>query len=144
MTSINSKRRRLFSVVRIHQCGTCESTWVEKIAFSTSMVAPINWGGCPAELHFWNYQKRVAINQQATDLFGREGVVFRGPVLIRTGDAMFYGLKIQGSKAQVERDLAGLGLNSNPVIIDSRDWVAHQNIYTQNQNDAFAIRLHLR
>lgn len=144
MTNIKSKRRRLFSVVQIHQSGTYESTWVEKTAFNASMVAPINWGGCPAELHFWNYKKRVAMNQQATDLFGREGFVIRGPVLIRTGDAMFYGLKTQGTKAQVERDLAGLGLNSNPVIIEARDWVAHQNVYTQNQNDAFAIRLRLR
>lgn len=125
MTSIKFKRRRLFSVVRIHQSGTHEITWVEKTAFNTSMVAPISWSARPAELHFWNYKKRVAVNQQATDLFGREGFVIRGPAMIRTGDAMFYGLKTQGSQEQVERDLANLGLDSIPVIIEARDWVAH-------------------
>lgn len=144
MTNIKSKRRRLYSVVQINQSGTHESTWAEKTAFGTSMMAPIIWNKKPAELHFWNYNKRVDVNQDATDLFAREGFAIRGPVLIRTGDAMFFGLKAQGEKHEVERELENLGLSAPPVILRAREWLPHQNIYTQDENDAFAIRMRLR
>ena len=143
MSTVKAKRRRLFSVERIDQYGNKQSAWVEKKAFTTSMAAPIEWCGQPAELHFWNYNKRTAINHAATKLFGRDGFVIRGPILIRTGDAMFHGLKAEGSKWEVERQLKDLGLNETPVIIEARDCWPHQNIYTRDENDAFAIRLRL-
>ena len=141
MTNIKTKRRRLFSVVRIEGNGLQEATWVEKTAFTTSMVAPITWKGQPAELHFWNYKKRALVNVTATDLFARDGFVIRGPVLILTGNAMFSGLKTQGSKQTVERQLHNLGLSAAPIIIPTRDWLSHSNVYTRDQDDLFAIRM---
>ncbi|GJE45639.1 hypothetical protein [Methylobacterium soli] len=143
MTVVKKKRRRLSSVVRIDEHGKRESTWVEKTAFTTSMVAPITWAGQPAELHFWNYRKGAPVNQDATKLFARVGFVIRGPILIRTGDAMFFGVKTRGTKSQVERTLEGLGLNEAPVIVAARDCWPHQNVYTRDPNDAFAIRMRL-
>lgn len=144
MIKFKTKRRRLYSVVQILQSGTQDSTWAEKTAFDTSMVAPVVWNNQPAELHFWNYNKRVAVNRDATDLFAREGFAIRGSVLIRTGDAMFFMLRAKGERHEVERELDNLGLSAPPVILQARFSVPHQNIFTQDENDAFAIRMRLR
>ncbi len=143
MTKIKSKRCRIFSVVRIHECGTTDNFWVEKITLRRTMEAPVIWNGQPAQLHFRNYGKNYPINQSATDLFARVGFVIRGPVLIRTGDDIFYCVTTLGDQETVEDSLDGLGLSETPIVIPVEPWMPRSNIYVRDQNDAFAVKMRL-
>lgn len=143
MTNVKSKRHRLYSVTQIDQNGVKESTWVEKSAFRATLSAPVVWYGQPAQLHFWCYDEGFAVNQDATDLFARAGFVIRGPVLIRTGDELFYCVNASGNREMVEDALDGLGLSDKPIISSWADWLPYTNIYVRNRNDAFALKMRL-
>jgi hypothetical protein len=142
MSLIKSRRRRLFSVEKIHTNETIESIWIENTAFTYTMSAPICWRGEPAELHFANYNKRtVSINDCATNLFGRAGFTIHGPALILTGSEMFYAQEVEGSIERIKRDLEHVGLNEPPIILPMRGYVPRHKVYSRNRDDAFAIRM---
>ncbi|MGW8788857.1 hypothetical protein, partial [Heyndrickxia sporothermodurans] len=84
-----------------------------------------------------------AVNHCATDLFARAGFVIRGPVLVRTGEEVFYCVTTQGDQGLVEDALEGLGLSAKPIIIPVDACEPRTNIYVHDQNDAFALKMRL-
>lgn len=146
ITKHSSRRHRLFSVIRIAEYDRAVREWVKKTEFTKSMSAPIIWKNEPAEIHFWNYNKKCYINRVASKLFDRDGFKIRGPVLILTGSDMFEVFRTEGSPEEVKADLAGLGLSEKPVVMSGRDEDGYPrtNVYVRDENDAFAVRMRLK
>jgi hypothetical protein len=106
----------------------------------------VMWQGKLASLYFWNYtHKDMPFNHLASQLIMHDGFLIRGPAIAITGWARWHYFKRAGDEEHVREALAPVlhGLIGKVFIAPFNGLNTHQNIYIQNEDDAFAVKMAL-
>jgi hypothetical protein len=107
---------------------------------------PVVWQGNPAVLYYWKQRRKsMPFNPTASRLITHNGFEIRGPAVVITGWDRWHHFKKPGDEDHVREMLEPVlpGLAGRIFIGPSNRSNTHQNIYVENDNDAFAVKMAL-
>ncbi len=102
---------------------------------------PVQWNGKVAQLHFWNFNSKVPVNEDASALIQHPGFCIRGPAIVVTGIEEWFCWSLHGDVDNVRDMFSHLDFKGGYRVLPSSRWTDRSNFYNDNEEDFVLIKL---